>query len=795
MIKKISFWLPVFGFWLSTTASYGQDMKVIFSDAEKQTLLMLKEVDAAKSVWSQIQRNAKKPELVSPRTLDTAGNIVLVPAKDWTSGFFPGTIWFLYEFTGKEEWKTEASAFTAKIKNEQWNAGTHDMGFKIYCSFGNGYRLTGDTAYKRVIIQSARTLSKRFNPRVGCIRSWDHNRDKWEYPVIIDNMMNLELLFEATRLTGDSTFYKIAVSHALTTMKNHFRSDFSSYHVVDYDTITGKAIKHITHQGYNDESAWARGQAWGLYGYTMCFRETHDKRFLDQAENIARFILTNPNLPSDLVPFWDYNAPGIPNEPRDVSAAAVVASAFCELSLYAPKSNNYLTIAEKITESLTSKYRSVIGRNKGFILLHSTGSKPFNSEVDVPLNYADYYYLEALLRLKKLKENKPLFENNRNSSHPDVFLLDADVLASAKLKIKSGDKSAVAAYDKLLEAADKALTGRLYTAMNKTQIPPSGNKHDYMSLAPYFWPNPNTPDGLPYIRRDGEHNPDIKEVKDKGEMGNMERDVEVLSLAYYFSENSKYAERAVALIRTWFLDPATRMNPNVNYGQAVMGRSDGRGEGVLETRGFIRVIDAIGLIRESNAWTNEDQKNMQNWISDFLHWMQTSKIGKEEMDAGNNHGIWYDAQRLGYALFLGEKNLADEICKNALQRLDAQMDKNGSFPRELARTNSLGYSTFVMQAFFQTAILAEKTDVDMWKAVTPSGKSLEKGVQFLLPYLTKEKKWTGKQIKPYNYTDAVPLIHEASQKLHHPEYYNKILGTGLKSNETGWMKLISGLTD
>jgi len=201
------------------------------------------------------------------------------------------------------------------------------------------------------------------------------------------------------------------------------------------------------------------------------------------------------------------------------------------------------------------------------------------------------------------------------------------------------------------------------------------------------------------------------------------------------------------------------------------------------------------LIRESNAWTNEDQKNMQNWISDFLHWMQTSKIGKEEMDAGNNHGIWYDAQRLGYALFLGEKNLADEICKNALQRLDAQMDKNGSFPRELARTNSLGYSTFVMQAFFQTAILAEKTDVDMWKAVTPSGKSLEKGVQFLLPYLTKEKKWTGKQIKPYNYTDAVPLIHEASQKLHHPEYYNKILGTGLKSNETGWMKLISGLTD
>ena len=370
--------------------SQSQQVKLapVFADAEKQTQVMLTNV-------AEVSGN--NTDLVSPRTLEN-GNLKLVPAKDWTSGFFAGELWMLYAFTHKPEWKAKAEEFTAREEKEKFNSGTHDMGFKIYCSYGTGYQLTKDAAYKEVIIQSAKTLITRFNSKVGCIRSWDHHKEQWGYPVIIDNMMNLELLFAATRLTGDSSFYKIAVSHANTTMKNHFRPDYSSYHVVDYDTVTGKVAKRNTHQGYADESAWARGQGWALYGYTMCYRETKNVAYLRQAENVAKFILHHPNLPADKVPYWDFNAPNIPNEPRDASAAGVIASGLFELAKYSKNKKEYLAVANTILQSLTKNYRSPIGENKGFILLHSTGSKPANSEVDVPLNYADYYYLEALLR-------------------------------------------------------------------------------------------------------------------------------------------------------------------------------------------------------------------------------------------------------------------------------------------------------------------------------------------------------------------------------------------------------------
>jgi alpha-L-fucosidase len=395
---------------LIPVAKQSISLSKIFSDAAQQTEVMLAEIPKAKFAKSGAKETTPgaSGELVSPRTLDSM-QLKLVPSRDWTSGFFPGELWFLYEYTGKEEWKKQAQDFTAKIEREKTNAGTHDMGFKVYCSFGQGYRLTKDAHYKDVIIQSAKTLSTRFNPKVGVIRSWDHHKEQWDYPVIIDNMMNLELLFEATKLSGDSSFYRIAVLHANTTMKNHFRPDYSSYHVVDYDTATGGVRKKQTAQGYADESAWARGQAWGLYGYTMCFRETRDRRYLDQAEHIASFILSHPNLPRDIVPYWDFNAPNIPNEPRDASAAAAIASALYELSTYSKNKNEYRKAANKILESLTNYYRSPIGENKGFILLHGTGSRPANSEVDVPLVYADYYYLEALLRKKKLNEGKKLF--------------------------------------------------------------------------------------------------------------------------------------------------------------------------------------------------------------------------------------------------------------------------------------------------------------------------------------------------------------------------------------------------
>ncbi|HEX5170337.1 MAG TPA: glycoside hydrolase family 88 protein [Cyclobacteriaceae bacterium] len=374
----------------------------IISAAAQQADLMINEVE--KLERNEITNASSRPVPVSPRTLKD-GNLVLVPSRDWTSGFFPGVLWYLYEANGEPSWMEKARKFTSPIEEEQWNARTHDMGFKVYCSVGNGYRLTGDTTYRNIIIQGAKTLSTRFKPAAGILRSWDHSRDKWHCPVIIDNLMNLELLFEATKLTGDSSFYKIAVSHAITTMRNHYREDYSSYHVVDYDTITGEVLKKNTHQGYSDESAWSRGQAWGLYGYTMCYRETGDSVFLDHAEKIAGFILNHPNLPEDLVPYWDFDAPGIPAEPRDASAASVMASALYELSTYSSKSD-YRATADKIMESLSTHYRSPVGENHGFILLHSTGSKPSNSEVDVPIIYADYYFLEALLRKHKLEDIK-----------------------------------------------------------------------------------------------------------------------------------------------------------------------------------------------------------------------------------------------------------------------------------------------------------------------------------------------------------------------------------------------------
>lgn len=385
----------------SAIVSCGPSVKVsnVFADAEKQTRLMLQEVPKAPTT---------SEEQFSPRTIQN-GQLRLVASRDWTSGFFPGVLWFLNEYTGNGEWKTQAESFTAKMEREKTNATTHDMGFKVYCSYGTGHRLTNNPAYREIIIQSAKTLSTRFRPIIGCMRSWDHSRDKWGFPVIIDNMMNLELLFAATRFTGDSSFYNIAITHANTTMKNHYRPDYSSYHVIDYDTLSGQVLKRNTHQGYSHESAWSRGQAWGLYGYTMCYRETKNPKYLEHAEKIAAFLLNHPNMPKDLVPYWDFNAPKIPNEERDASAAAIMASALYELSTYSSNGGSYRKAANTILENLTKSYRSPIGQNKGFVLLHSTGSKPSNSEVDVPLNYADYYYLEAVLRSKKLKEKKSLY--------------------------------------------------------------------------------------------------------------------------------------------------------------------------------------------------------------------------------------------------------------------------------------------------------------------------------------------------------------------------------------------------
>jgi unsaturated chondroitin disaccharide hydrolase len=379
---------------ISCKENHVKNNKDIIGGSEKQFSLLLIEANKANRI---------------PRTVNSEGEMHWTNETfDWTEGFFPGSCWYLYEFTKDEKWKLAAEKFQSKFEDHKYLTTNHDLGFVFNCSYGNGYKLTNNEAFKQVMITAGDSLLTRFNPTVGCIKSWDvdggwQKERGWQYPVIIDNMMNLELLFKLSKLTGNSKYREAAVTHANTTLNNHFRDDNSSYHVVDYDPDTGEVRGKQTAQGFADESAWARGQAWGLYGYTVCYRFTKDTVYLKQAEKIANFIINYKGTPKDGIPYWDYNAANIPNEPRDVSAAAITVSALLELDGYSDES--YKTKINKIMNSLASEaYTAKLGENHNFILKHSVGSIPHNNEIDVPLNYADYYYLEALLRYKILKE-------------------------------------------------------------------------------------------------------------------------------------------------------------------------------------------------------------------------------------------------------------------------------------------------------------------------------------------------------------------------------------------------------
>ncbi|WP_418263703.1 glycoside hydrolase family 88 protein [Flavobacterium faecale] len=342
-----------------------------------------------------------------PRSYTKVTNKVRgVVSKDWTSGFFPGNLWQLYKITGKKEFLDKAKIWTSFVEKEKFNNEDHDIGFKVYSCFGTGYKITGQEDYKEVIIQSAKTLSTRYSGKVGAIRSWDFNKKKWDYPVIIDNMINLELLFEASLLTGDSRYHDIAVNHANKTLKNHFRPDNSVYHVIDYNPSNGVVRLKNTHQGLNDYSAWARGQAWAIYGYTMCYRYTKDQKYLDQAIATAHYYLDHKKLPKDGIAFWDFDDPKIPNTHIDVSASAVVCSALYEIHGFTKK-DYFLDKANLILKSLMSdKYVLDSAIKAPFILDYSTGNKPKEDELDEPIVYGDYYFLEALVRSKEVKDSK-----------------------------------------------------------------------------------------------------------------------------------------------------------------------------------------------------------------------------------------------------------------------------------------------------------------------------------------------------------------------------------------------------
>ena len=349
-------------------------------------------------------------------------------------------------------------------------------------------------------------------------------------------------------------------------------------------------------------------------------------------------------------------------------------------------------------------------------------------------------------------------------SKTDMIKWNFNALNTKKNIDLKNDKSLKTAYLQLLHNADSLLSYKPVSVMQKMDIPPSGDKHDYMSLAPYWWPDPSKPNGLPYIRRDGEVNPEVKNYPDKEQMPKLCENVNTLSLAYYYSGNETYAKHATKLMRVWFLDKETRMNPNLNFGQAVKGITDGRAEGLIDTRQFIYALDAVKILKASVHWTEQDEQGLHNWMANFLHWLYNSKIGIDEMNAKNNHAVWFDAQALAIAIYVDSMDLAKKIIAVSKDRLDKQMDANGFFPLELERTTSLHYSVFILNAFNVIAELSEQIGVDYFQAKTNSGKSLKMSFDALMPYLLQQKKWSHTQIKPFAFTDAFPLMLSAERR-------------------------------
>ncbi len=393
--------LCIFIFSTSTAFPVSKQMKKVVDDA----------LDFSLKQSMQMYETMENQKDILPRTAKD-GELITCNPHWWTSGFYPGTLWYLYEYSNNPAVLKAAEDMTSRLEEEKYTTDNHDVGFIINCSYGNGYRLTKNETYREVINTAAQSLATRFHPVTGCTRSW--NSKKWQFTVIIDNMMNLELLTVSSFLSGDNKYYDMAKSHADKTLKCHFRPDGSSYHVVSYDTITGKVLNQVTHQGISDDSSWSRGQAWGLYGYTMMYRQTGKKEYLDHAVKIGQYIMNHPRLPKDKIPYWDFDAPDIPKADRDASAGAIMAAAYVELSTYVDGilAADFLSLAEQQIKSLASTaYRAKnIGDNNNFIIRHCTGFMAKQYEIDAPLTYADYYFVEALIRYKNLLERRPVVD-------------------------------------------------------------------------------------------------------------------------------------------------------------------------------------------------------------------------------------------------------------------------------------------------------------------------------------------------------------------------------------------------
>jgi hypothetical protein len=365
---------------------------------------------------------------------------------------------------------------------------------------------------------------------------------------------------------------------------------------------------------------------------------------------------------------------------------------------------------------------------------------------------------------------------------PSTLLLHGEVLLKNKQAINKQDPEKLMALQEVKATADLILKeGKLYSVMNKKKVPPSGDKHDYMSQAPYWWADTTKPDGLPYIRRDGERNPEYYDLSDSEEMDYIINDTEILALAFYFTKDERYAAHAARLLKTWFLDPETLQNPNLNFGQGIPGINTGRGIGIIETRSFPRLIDATILLQESKNWSKENHQSLKKWFAAYLSWLTESPLGKDEADEHNNHGTYYDVQIMAYALFTDQPELAKKQIEVAKSRIQSQMKPDGSQPFELERTVSWGYTNMNLAGFFKIARLAENVKNNLWNYETTDGKGLQKSLQWLIPYLKNEKVWEFKQIKEKEYDDTLWLLKMASVKYANPAY--EVLARNICQND------------
>ncbi len=371
---------------------------------------------------------------------------------------------------------------------------------------------------------------------------------------------------------------------------------------------------------------------------------------------------------------------------------------------------------------------------------------------------------------------------------PRVFLLDGKTLVAQKKQITADPNRPLAAA--VRGTADRAMKEGPFSVMDKQTPPPSGDKHDYMSMGTYWWPNPKTPNGLPYIRRDGERNPEIEKIPDHQNMGRVGKLARVLALGFYLTGNESYAARSCLLLRTWFLDPATRMNPNLNFGQGIPGITTGRGTGIIDSRGLTDVVDAVGLLAGSKSWTAVNQKGMEKWFADYLAWLQQSPIGLDEAKAENNHGTFYDVQVTDFALFVGKPKLARDVLQQAKQkRLARQVMPDGSQPLEYERTRGFSYSVMNLDGLMELAELGKHVSVDLWSFKTEDGRSVRHALDFLVPFAEGDKKWEHQQITDFKPQELVPLLLKSAIQYGNQAYEKAAEKIGLSNEDVNVLLL------